>query len=74
MHLNVKISFVGKTCRKWANGLKIDDSETRDPRGLSAPTRGNIHVYYSDIERSFSLKPLGQSKLNFMWSILRKSE
>ena len=35
---------------------------------MSAPTRGNIHVYYSDIqfERSSSLKLLGQSKPNFM--------
>ena len=35
------MAFVGKTCRKWANGLKIDDSEKNlDPRGLSAPTPG----------------------------------
>ena len=38
------------------------------------PPQGNIHVNYSDIQRSSSLKPLGQSKPNFLWSILRKSE
>ena len=36
------------------------------------PPRGNIHVYYSDIQRSSSLKLLGQSKPNFMRSIVRK--
>ena len=33
-----------------------------------------IHVYYSDIQRSSSLKLLGQSKPNFMRSIVRKWE
>ena len=36
-------------------------------------SRGYIHVYDYDIQTS-SLKPFGQSKPNFMWSILRKSE
>ena len=36
------------------------------------PPRGNIHVYYSDIQRSSPLKLLGQSKPNFMRSIVRK--
>ena len=36
------------------------------------PPRGNIHVYYSDIQRASSLKLLGQSKPNFMRSIVRK--
>ena len=45
-----------------------------DPRGRSAPTRGNIHIYYHYIQRSSSLKPLGQSKPNFIWIILRKGE
>ena len=35
--------------------------------------RGNIHVYYHNIQRS-SLKPFGQSKPNVMWSIQRKGE
>ena len=43
--------------------------------GVCLPPLGdNIHVYYSDIQRSSSLKLLGQSKLNFMWSILKKNE
>ena len=33
--------------------------------GLPSP-RDNIHVYYHNIERSPSPKPLGQSKPNFM--------
>ena len=77
MHLNgerVKVSFVGKTCRKWANGLKIDDFEKIWTPGVCLPPpRGNIHVYYSDIQRSSSLKLLGQSKPNCMRSIVRKS-
>ena len=40
-------------------------------RGLSL---GYIHVYGNNIQTSSSLKPLGQSKLNFMWSIVRKGE
>ena len=34
---------------------------------------GYIHVYDHNIQTS-SLKPLGQSKPNFMWSNLRKGE
>ena len=33
-----------------------------------------VHVYYSNIQRSSSLKLLGQSKPNFMRSIVRKWE
>ena len=33
-----------------------------------------IHVYDHNIQTSPSLKPLGQSKPNFMWSIVRKGE
>ena len=52
---------------------KIDDSEKNWTPGVCLPPpRGNIHVYYSDIQRSSSLKPLGQSKPNFMRSIVRK--
>ena len=40
---------------------------------LSLP-RGYIHVYDRNIQTSFSLKLLGQSKPNFMWSIVRKEE
>ena len=35
---------------------------------------GYIHVYDLAIQNSSSLKSLGQMKLNFMWSILRKGE
>ena len=42
------------------------------PRGLSAPAPGAIHVYDHNIQTSSSLKPLSQSKPNFMWSILKK--
>ena len=41
--------------------------------GLSPPW-GNIHVYYKNIQRSSSLKPLGQSKPNFIGSIYGKGE
>ena len=44
-------------------------------RGLSAPTHGlYIHVYDHNIQTSSSLMPLGQSKRNFMWSIVMKGE
>ena len=36
--------------------------------------RGYIHVYDHIIQTSSSLKLLGQSKPNFMWSILRKGK
>ena len=35
---------------------------------------GYIHVFDHNIQTSFSLKPLDQSKPNFMWSILRKGQ
>ena len=44
--------------------------EIWNPGVYVPPTRGNIHVYYRDIQRSSSLKSLGQSKPKFMWSIL----
>ena len=39
------------------------------PGGCLPLHRGYIHVYFHN-----PLKPLGQSKPNFMWSILRKRE
>ena len=33
-----------------------------------------IHVYDHDIQTFSSLKPLGQSKTIFMWSIVREGE
>ena len=41
--------------------------------GCLSPPLGYIHVYDHNIQTS-SLKPLGQSKPNFMWSIVRKGE
>ena len=37
-------------------------------------SRGYIHVYDHNIQRSSSLKLLGQSKPKFIWSICRKGE
>ena len=34
------------------------------------PPRGNIHVYYHNIQTSSPLKPLGQSKPNFMEGVI----
>ena len=45
-----------------------------DPGAGLTPPRGNIHAYDHNIQRSSSLKLLGQSKSNFMWSILRENE
>ena len=37
----LKCHLNGKSCRKWANGLKVGNSEKNlDPRGWSAPTPG----------------------------------
>ena len=36
--------------------------------------RGYIHAYDQNIQTSSSMKPLGQSRPNFMWSIVRKDE
>ena len=40
---------------------------------LSLP-KGYIHVYDHNIQTSSPLKPLGQSKPNFMWSIVMGNE
>ena len=37
----LKCHLKGKSCRKWANGLKVGNSEKNvDPRGWSAPDPG----------------------------------
>ena len=41
--------------------------------GCLPQSRGYIHVYGHNIQTS-SLKPLSQSKPNFMWSIVRNGE
>ena len=40
------------------------------PVGCLSLPRGYIHVYDHNIQTSSSLKPLGQLKPNFMWSII----
>ena len=53
--------------RKWAEGLTIYDSEKNWTPGANVPPpRGNIHVYFQNIQTSSPLKPLGQSKPNFI--------
>ena len=80
MHLNgenvLKCHLKGKASRKLANGLKVGNSEKKNwTTGVGLPPpRGNIHVYYKNIQRSSSLKPLGQSKPNFIGSIYGKGE
>ena len=46
------------------------------PVGCLPLPQGYIHVYgnHYHFQISFSLKPLGQSKPNFMWSLLWKGE
>ena len=78
MHLNGE-KCLNVICREKLAGnrqmdLRLMILKKCGPLGVYLPPpRGNMHVYYSDIQRS-SLKLLGQSKPNFMWSILRKSE
>ena len=53
----VKMSFEGK--KLYGNGQmdrKLMILKEMDPMGRSAPTPGNIHVYYHNIQRS-ALKP-----------------
>ena len=49
MHLNeeklLKCDLKGKTCSKWANGLRIYVPENNGTSGVGLPpVRGNIHV------------------------------
>ena len=66
----VIMPFKGNFGRKSAVGLNIGDSEKQlDPWAHLPPPWVNIHVdvyyMYHNIQTS-SLKPLGQSKLDFM--------
>ena len=62
----IKCHLKVKTCRKWANGLNMYDSENIWTPGVSLPPPwGNIPVCYKNIQISPFLKPLGQSKPNF---------
>ena len=79
MHLN------GKNRKMSFNGKKLARNEQMDRRFMfmkifwaqrvvcPCPGAIYVHVYDHNIQTS-SLKPLGQSKPNFMWSILRKNE
>ena len=44
------------------------------PGGCVPLTQGYIHAYDHTIQTSSSLKPVSQSKPNFMWSIVRKGK
>ena len=79
MHLNwkklLKYDLKSKTCRKWANGQNIYVYEkVSSPEGCLPLLPGYIHVYDHNIQTSSPLKPLGQSKRNFIWIIFRKGE
>ena len=54
-----KCHLKGATGRKWANGLKIYDSDKKVEGIGRPPDWDNNHVYYHDIQRS-SLKLLGK--------------
>ena len=70
MHLNggkrLNCHLKGKTCREWANGLKIHDSLKKWTPGVSLLHQGHYTVFYKNIQFEKSLKPLGQSKPNFI--------
>ena len=78
MHLN------GKKRKMSFNGKKLAKNEQMDRRfmftkifwaqSVVCPCPGAIYMCMTIIFKSSSLKPLGQSKPNFMWSTLRKSE
>ena len=79
MHLNggklIKYDLRGKTCRKWADGQNVYVYEKiLSPGGCLPLPRGYIHVYDHNIQTSSPLKLLGQSKPNFIWSIVRKGQ
>ena len=62
-----------KTCSKWADGQSIYVyKEILSSEGCLPLPRGYIHVYNHNIQTS--LKLLGQSKPNFIWSIVRKGQ
>ena len=76
VHIGRLSNWMGKTFKMSFKGENlINDSETQlAPGAHLPPPRGNIHVYYHSIQTSSSLKPVRQSKSNFIWSIYRKGE
>ena len=73
-HREKKTYGTPASCRKFAKGMKIYDFEKRTTGIGLPPPRGNIHVYYHNIQRSSSLKALGQSKPKFIENIYTKGE
>ena len=79
MHLNGEHRKMSFNVRKLARNEQMNRSiyahdNILGPGSCLALPRGYIHLYDQNIQTSSSLKPLGQSKQNFIWSILRKSE
>ena len=71
----VKCNCMGETCWEYANRQKIYVYETILTSGVCLPLPyGYIHVYDHNFLTSTSLKPPGQLKPNFMWSVVRKDE
>ena len=62
------------TYKQTTAGTIQPQREKTAPRDHQLGPRGYIHIDDHNVQTSSSLKPLGQSKPNFMWSILRKSE
>ena len=70
------MSFEGQNLQEMGKWTKNEDSEKSTPQwrvGLPPPGC-NIHVYNHNIQRSFSLEPLGQSKSIFIGNIYMKGE
>ena len=78
MHLNGENKY---NVIKWGGGggarsMQMDRrfmfmKNILTPGGCLPQARGYIHVYDHNIQTSSSLKPFGQLKPNFMWSIIR---
>ena len=63
--------LMGKTCSKGLNGLNNTVNEKNLTQGGCLPLPQSYkHVNDHHFQTSFPLKPLGQSKPNFMWSLL----
>ena len=69
--------LMGKTCSKglnWLNNCVYEKKKKKKPGGYLPLPRGYIHVYDHYFQTSSSVKPLGQSTPNFIWSLLGKGE
>ena len=76
MHLNGE-KCLNVICREKLAGngqmdLRLMILKKFGPQGSVCPHPGAIYMYITDIQRSSSLKLLGQSKPNFMRSIVRQ--